>query len=97
MSEQDLIEVTCNVTGYPLPTIMWYKIENGTMVKVPNYFTVTADNYSDIVVISNITVGNATPSAAGDYTCIANNTFDTSIENFRVDVQGRLLLLVCYC
>ena len=78
--------LTCNATGYPVPTIEWR--QNGTSYTIigPSLIVIRTDGLQSNSSI--ITVTNATTSDTGLYQCVATNVVGTTIENATVIVQG---------
>ena len=80
-------DLTCNTTGYPVPTIEWRQNGTSYTIRDPSVITITPTDglRSNSSVI---TVTNATTSDTGLYQCVATNVVDTDIENATVTVQG---------
>ena len=79
--------LTCNATGYPVPTIEWR--QNGTSYAIRNSSKITVTPTDELQSISSaIAVAIATTSDTGLYQCVATNVVDTDIENATVTVQG---------
>jgi len=79
--------LTCNATGYPIPTIEWR--QNGTSYTIRDPSVITITPTDELRSNSSvITVTNATTSDTGLYQCVATNVVDTGIENATVTVQG---------
>ena len=79
--------LSCNATGYPVPTIEWRHNGTSYTIRDPSVITITPTDglRSNSSVI---TVTNATTSDTGLYQCVATNEVDTDIENATVTVQG---------
>ena len=79
--------LTCNATGYPIPSIEWtlngtsYTIRNSSVTTI----TVTEGLRSNT---SDITVTNAMTDDTGVYECIATNRVGTDMQNATVTVQS---------
>ena len=70
--EGDDVEVYCDATGKPDPTIIWRKVQGDS-------YNPTEGN------LLNIT--NITRAQAGEYNCTANNTCGGNFEVIDIDVQ----------
>ena len=79
--------LTCNATGYPIPTIEWR--QNGTSYTIRDPSVITIAQTDGLRSNSSvITVTNATTKDTGLYQCVGTNVVDTDIENATVTVQG---------
>jgi len=79
--------LTCNTTGYPVPTIEWR--QNGTSYTIRDPSVTTIELKDGLRSNSSaIIITNAATSDAGLYQCVATNVVDTDIENATVTVQG---------
>ena len=79
--------LTCNATGYLVPTIEWR--QNGTSYTIRDPSVITISPTDEIRSNSSvITVTNATISDTGLYQCVATNVVGTDIQNATVIVQG---------
>ena len=79
--------LTCNATGYPVPTIEWRQNGTSYTIRDPSVITITpADELGSNSSV--ITVTNATTSDTGLYQCVATNVVDTDMETATVTVQG---------
>ena len=79
--------LTCNATGYPIPSIEWRQNGTSYTIRDPSVITI-APTDGPRSNSSVITVTNATTSDTGLYQCVATNEVDTDIENATVTVQG---------
>jgi len=77
--------LTCNATGYPVPTIEWRQNGTSYTIRDPSVVTIIDGLRSNSSVIN---VDNATTSDTGLYQCVATNVVDADIENATVTVQG---------
>ena len=80
--------LTCNATGYPVPSIEWTLNETSYIIRDSSVTTITVteglrSNTSDI------TVTNAMTDDTGVYECIATNRVDTDMQNATVTVQSK--------
>jgi len=80
-------KLTCNATGYPVPTIEWR--QNGIPYTIRDPSVITIMLTEELQSTSSvITVTNATTSDTGLYQCVATNGVDTDIKNATVVIQG---------
>ena len=81
--------LTCNATGYPVPSIEWtlngtsYVIRNSSVTTI----TVTEGLQSN-TRLSVIAVTNAITNDTGIYECVATNIVNTDTQDANVTVQG---------
>ena len=79
--------LTCNATGYPVPTIEWR--QNGTSYTIRDPSVISIIPTDGLRSNSSvITVTNATTSDTGLYQCVATNVVGADIENATIIVQG---------
>ena len=79
--------LTCNATGYPVPTIEWR--QNGTSYTIRDPTVIAITPTDELQSNSSIiTVTNATTSDTGLYQCVATNVVVTDIQNATVIVQS---------
>ena len=79
--------LSCNATGYPVPTIEWRQNGTSYTTRDPSVITITpTDGLRSIRSVINVT--NATISDTGLYQCVATNVVDTDTQNATVTVQG---------
>jgi len=82
--------LTCNATGYPVPSIEWR--QNGTSYTIRDPSVITITLTEELRFNSSIiTVTNATTTDTGLYQCVATNGIDTDIKNATVIVQGTVI------
>ena len=81
---------SCQATGEPVPTIIWYF--DGVMINVSNTseYNVTS-LINDTVITSIITIMNTQSSDAGMYTCEAENSLGTSRNSGILTINGQYL------
>ncbi|XP_065904155.1 cell adhesion molecule DSCAML1-like isoform X2 [Dysidea avara] len=78
--------LTCNATGYPVPTIEWR--QNGTSYTIRDPSVISIIPTDELRSNSSvITVTNATTSDTGLYQCVATNVVGADIENATIIVQ----------
>ena len=95
----ELFTLTCNATGYPVPSIEWtlngtsYIIEDSSITTI----TLTEELRSNT---SNLTVTSAMTNDTGIYECVATNVLNNDTQDANVTVQGQFSLYsvyVCKC
>ena len=71
---RDLATFTCQATGEPVPTIIWYI--NGVMVNVSDTskYMIMSTSINATTTENSLSVYNVTSSDVGTYTCNATNT-----------------------
>ena len=81
--------LTCNASGYPVPTILW--THNGTTVdeNENDRATITPSTWSRSV-LSLLTVSMGVIADSGDYACIVSS----SIDDFQNITGGPVTVLV---
>ena len=79
---------TCQVTGEPVPTIIWYF--NGTLVDETNTmkYTISMESLNTTTNNSTLTIMNVQSSDAGTYTCDATNVISTDNSSGILTVNG---------
>jgi len=68
------VEVYCNATGIPDPTVIWTKVQG-------------AHDGLDSTEGKQLSFSNITRAQAGEYRCIANNTCGEKSKMTNIDVQ----------
>ena len=82
--------LTCNATGYPVPSVEWTL--NGTSYTIRNSSVVTVMTTGELRSnTSVITVTNAIDSDTGLYECVATNVVNNDTQSATVTVQGLYL------
>ena len=87
--ERNTTTITCEVFGYPPPTVQWDRID-GTLsdrVSVSDSVSVPAVYGNVTRVIVNLTIKNASREDTGVYMCSANNSVGDDIMNASITVQ----------
>ena len=81
---------SCQATGEPVPSIIWYF--DGVMINVSNTtkYNVTS-SINGTVITSIITIMNTQSSDAGIYTCEAENFLGTSRSSGILTINGQCL------
>ena len=81
--------ITCEVFGYPPPTVVWNRI-NGILsdrVSVSDSVSVPT-GYGNVTSVSvNLTITNAYREDAGVYTCSANNSIGSDGSDISIAIQ----------
>jgi len=95
VTENNTIIITCEVIGYPPPTIVWSR-SNGALsdrVSVNNSVSVPTGNGNVTRVSVNLTITDAFREDTGMYTCSANNSIGSDNRNVNITVQCKFVLL----
>ena len=88
--------LTCNATGYPVPSIEWRL--NGTSYIIRDPLVVAIMLIEEVRSnTSVINVTNSTDSDTGIYECVAANVVSTDAQNATIIVQGYICVLYVYC
>ena len=79
---------TCQVTGEPVPTIIWYF--NGTLVDEANTmkYTISMMSLNTTTNSSTLTIMNVQSSDVGTYTCDATNIVSSNTSSGVLTVNG---------
>ena len=92
--EGDTTIITCEVLGYPPPTVVWNRI-NGILsdrVSVSDSVSVPT-GYGNVTRVSvNLTITNASREDTGVYSCSANNSIESDIKDVSFTVQCKIFL-----
>ena len=78
INEGDNINFTCEVTGSPIPTVIWSRT-NGDIVSMSNNTTTRSGS-----VFANLIITNASREDTGVYTCTANNSLGIDSINVKI-------------
>ena len=81
VNEGDNVEVYCNVTGAPDPTVVWRKVDTGDEAREGEPME------GNLLAITNIT-----KYQAGEYRCTANNSCGKKSAVVKIDVQCKLFM-----
>ena len=89
-NETNLVTFSCQVTGEPVPTIIWYL--DGVMINVSSTskYNVTSSIHGTMIT-SIITIMNTQSSDAGIYTCEAENFLGSSRSSGILTINGEYL------
>ena len=79
--------ITCNATGYPVPSIEWRLNGTSYIIRDSSITTITLTEGLRSNT-SNITVTNATINDTGIYECVATNVVNTDTQDSNVTVQS---------
>ena len=88
------ITITCEATGYPLPTIVWSR-SNGALsdrVLVSDGVSTPTGNGNVTRVSVNLTIMSISREDTGVYVCSANNFIGSDSTSVSVTVQCKFLL-----
>ena len=72
---------TCGATGYPIPTVMWYRTNGSFNDGVSMSKSIPTENAS---VVAYLTITNASRENTGVYTCTANNSIGIDSRSIRI-------------
>ena len=80
--------LTCNATGYPVPTIEWRQNGTSYTIRDPSVITITSTDglRSNRSVIN---IDNAIVNDTRLYQCVATNVVDSHTQNATVIVQSK--------
>ena len=89
-NETNLVTFSCQATGEPVPTIIWYF--DGVMINVSNTskYNVTSSMHGTVIT-SIIIIMNTQSSDAGIYTCEAENFLGTIRSSGILTINGQYL------
>ena len=98
--EGNITTIACEAFGYPLPTVVWNRV-NGILsdrVSVSDSVSVPT-GYGNVTRVSvNLTITNASREDTGVYTCSANNSIGSDSSNVSITVQCKIdNLLMFFC
>ena len=87
-NEESNASFTCQVTGEPVPTIIWYF--NGTLVDEAYTvkYTISMMSLNITTNSSTLTIMNVQSSDVGTYTCNATNVVSTDTSSGVLTVNG---------
>ena len=92
-NEEDTASFTCQATGEPVPTIIWYfngtSVSNNTDV---NKYEVSVIEVNATTISSTLTIMNVQSSDVGTYTCNATNVVSSDTSYGVLTVNSELLL-----
>ena len=79
---------TCQATGEPVPTIIWYY--NGALVDEANTmkYTISMMSLNTTTNSSTLTIMNVQSSDVGTYTCNATNVVSSNTSSGVLTVNG---------
>ena len=83
VNNSDVIQLFCDVTGIPAPTVLWY-LNQTPLQNITNFLEVSttyqALSFNLTKVMSVVKVINASKSYEGNYSCIGNNSAQNLID-----------------
>ena len=88
--ERGTASFICNVTGEPLPTIIWYF--DGNPVDEANIMKYEISVLNTTTISSTLIIMNIQSSDGGTYTCNATNVVSSDTSSGVLTVNGELLL-----
>ena len=85
--------VTCEALGYPLPTIVWSRLDGNLSDRVLVSDSVSVPTgYGNVTRVSvNLTITNASREDTGEYMCSANNSIGSEERDVSITVQCKFL------
>ena len=89
-NETNPVTFSCQATGEPVPTIIWYFASVMINVSNTSKYNVTSP-INDTLITSLITIVNTQSSDAGIYTCEAKNFLVTSRSSGILTINGQYL------
>ena len=93
--EGNTTTITCEVFGYPPPTVVWNRTNRilSDRVSVSDSVSVPT-GYGNVTRVSvNLRITNAYREDTGDYTCSANNSISSDNSTARITVQCKLYIV----
>ena len=85
--QPDSVTFTCVATGLPRPDIVWFfKDNNGTIIG--GLVAIDVISRGERQIASSLSLANAFPLAAGEYTCVAENVVDKTESSAVLSVHG---------
>ena len=80
---------TCQATGEPVPTIVWYF--NGALVNATNTikYTISMMSFNIATINDTLTIMNVQSSDVGTYTCNATNALSSNTSFGVLTVNGK--------
>ena len=72
---------TCEATGYPVPTVIWHRVNGNLSSRVSISSAVQSEDGS---VSANLMITNASREDTGVYTCTANNSNGIDSRDIRI-------------
>ena len=95
ITEESNGSITCTVTGYPVPSVVWRNSDgnimgNGRLVSVSSVpFSIGIGNVSSVSV--ELMVIGAMRVDSGMYTCSATNIVNSTTRNINITVQCKCM------
>ena len=92
VNEGDTAFFTCQVTGEPIPNIIWYF--NDVPIINVNKYDISQSPINATTLSSILMIMNVQSSDVGTYTCNATNVVSSDTSSGVLTVNGELLLFV---
>jgi len=90
MNEGDMVSITCQASGTPIPNISWYF--NGASVDKTNIkYAISEMLLNPITKSSTLSIMNVELSDMGTYTCDATNVVSSDSSSGVLTVQGEYM------
>ena len=90
-NETNPITFSCQATGEPVPTILWYFNDNMINVSDESEYNVSS-SMNDIVITSYLTIMNAQSYDVGIYTCEAENFIGNDSSSGVLTINGKYMI-----
>ena len=91
-AEGNTLTITCEATGYPLPTIVWSKVNGDLSSRVS-----VGENIANklLSVRGTLTLTNVTKDDTGLYECSASNYLGSDADYVMITIQCKLHTAIC--
>ena len=76
---------TCGVIGHRSPAVMWFQINNNSLVMIDSFSEMVFGNGT---ITSTLLIPDVVENNFGNYSCIASNEFSVAIANFTLSQAG---------
>ena len=89
--EGNIITITCEAKGIPLPTIVW---TFSGRVLMSDRVNTTTGNGDVLRVTKRLTIMNVSREHTGVYTCSANNSVGSDNSDISITVQCKFVMML---
>ena len=86
---------TCEATGYPVPIVIWHRVNGNLSSRVSMSYAVQSEDGS---ASANLMITNASREDTGVYTCTANNSIGIDSRDIRIIrkyVANNCMFIIC--